>query len=90
MTLLGRKLSEMLGCSDFVIFPWDLELGFWDFRCALALPGIIFVAQFAGVRFPKIAVPTRTSVAPSSIATGKSSLIPMESCGNLTWNCVDN
>ena len=35
----------------------------------------------AGVRFPKIAVPTRTSVAPSSIAIAKSPLIPIDSCG---------
>ena len=33
-----------------------------------------------GVRFPKIAVPTRTSVAPSSIAISKSPLIPIDSC----------
>jgi len=32
-----------------------------------------------GVRGPKIAVPTRTIVAPSSIATSKSPLIPIES-----------
>ena len=38
----------------------------------------------AGVRFPKIAVPTRTSVAPSSMAIAKSLLIPIESCGNAT------
>src|SRR5205814_1569782 len=35
-----------------------------------------------GGRGPKIAVPTRTSVAPSSIATSKSPLIPIESCDN--------
>src|SRR2546423_11443006 len=29
---------------------------------------------------PKIAVPTRTSVAPSSTATGKSCVIPIDSC----------
>src|SRR5437773_7894607 len=35
---------------------------------------------------PKMAVPTRTSVAPSSTAIGKSFVIPMESCGSLRSN----
>src|SRR5437764_14610820 len=34
-----------------------------------------------GVRFPKIAVPTRTSVAPSSITIAKSPLVPIAPCG---------
>src|SRR5579863_368687 len=38
-------------------------------------------------RSPKIAEPMRTCVAPSSIATSKSWLIPMESSGNLRPNC---
>jgi hypothetical protein len=47
-------------------------------------PAAVSFRNRAGVRFPNIAVPTLTSVAPSSIATGKSSLIPMERCVNLT------
>ena len=34
-----------------------------------------------GGRSPKIAVPTRTAVAPSSIATSKSDVVPIESSG---------
>ena len=34
-----------------------------------------------GGRRPKMAVPTRTMVAPSSMATSKSWLMPMERCG---------
>ena len=37
-------------------------------------------------RSPKMAVPTRTSVAPSSTATMKSFVIPMESCGSFRSN----
>src|SRR6266536_596704 len=43
-------------------------------------------SRFGRVRSPKIAVPTRTSVAPSSTAIGKSFVIPMESCGSLRSN----
>ena len=38
------------------------------------------VTAVLGARGPKIAVPTRTMVAPSSIATSKSPLIPIEQC----------
>ena len=46
------------------------------------------VAFFFGFfeRSPNIAVPTRTSVAPSSTATEKSLVIPMERCGSLRLN----
>src|SRR6266436_26123 len=40
------------------------------------------VTAALGARGPKIAVPTRTMVAPSSIATSKSPLIPMEQCSS--------
>ena len=70
-------------------------LGIWDLVLGISLgrdgyPAALSLRNRAGVRFPKIAVPTRTSVAPSSIATGKSSLIPMESFGNWTWNWAAN
>ena len=42
----------------------------------------------AFLRWPKSAVPTRTQVAPSSIAVSKSFDIPIESCGNS--NCSAN
>jgi len=39
----------------------------------------VFQSRFVRVRSPKIAVPTRTSVAPSSTAIAKSCVMPVES-----------
>ena len=47
---------------------------------SLALPTI--ACAHPRRRSPKMAVPTRTIVAPSSTATRKSLLMPIESCGN--------
>lgn len=63
------------------------ELPWWKFTSCRKRTGPYSMPcsprSLAGVRLPKIAVPTRTSVAPSSIATGKSPLIPIESCGRV-------
>ena len=45
----------------------------------------IFASHNSVLRSPKIAVPTRTIVAPSSIATSKSCVMPIESSPRWSW-----
>src|SRR5262249_39647513 len=68
---LGQALDERL---SHVACPEECDPFALD---AHAPPS---VTAGLGARGPKIAVPTRTMVAPSSIATSKSPLMPMEQC----------
>src|SRR5438552_18526150 len=83
---LNQIPSPQIYTDETQIKKGFLRCGFQNSETREDLCQSVAKCFFGLARSPKIAVPTRTKVAPSSMATTKSFVIPIESWGSLRSN----